>query len=294
MKKQKKAYVCALIAVLCWSTVASAFKLSLRYVDFLHLLLFASLVSALSLFIIVLIQGKLHMLKTYSPGDYAHSALMGFLNPYLYYLVLFKAYSLIPAQQAQPLNYTWPIMLVLLSIPLLKQKIGFRSICALFTSFAGVVIIATSGDVMSFRVATNPFGVFLALGSSVVWALFWIFNIRDSRDDVVKLFLSFSFGFLYTAVTVPLVSNMQIPGIKGILGAIYVAEFEMGITFVIWLKALKLSGTTTQVSNIIYAAPFLSLVVIHFVVGETILFSTFIGLVFIVTGILLQHYRGRG
>ena len=62
----------------------------------------------------------------------------------------------------------------------------------------------------------------------------------------------------------------------------------MGITFLLWLKALKLSKTTAHVASLVYLAPFFSLVVISFVVNEKILLSTIIGLIFIVGGIILQ------
>jgi drug/metabolite transporter (DMT)-like permease len=87
--------------------------------------------------------------------------------------------------------------------------------------------------------------------------------------------------------------RLHIPDYRGLLGSAYVGFFEMGITFALWLRALKLSRTTAQVSNLVYAAPFLSLGVISLVVGEKILASTLIGLVFIVTGILLQRYFSK-
>ena len=292
MKRQNQAYVYAITAVLFWSTVASAFKLSLRYLHFLHLVLYASFVSSLCLLIILKSQNKIHLLKTYSKKEFFHSALLGFLNPFLYYVVLFKAYSLLPAQIAQPLNWTWPIMLVLLSIPLLNQKITFNSILAIIISFIGVFIISTHGNIFSFHF-TNPAGVLLALGSSVIWALFWIYTIKDKRDETAKLFLNFTFGFIYILIIILIFSKIIIPEIAGFLGATYVGLFEMGITFVVWLKALKTSKTTAQVSNLIYLAPFLSLIVIYFVVGEKILFSTIIGLIFIITGIVLQQYNSR-
>ena len=292
MKRQNQSYAYAITAVLFWSTVASAFKLSLRYLHFLHLVLYASFVSSLCLLIILKSQNKLHLLKTYSKKEFFHSALLGFLNPFLYYVVLFKAYSLLPAQIAQPLNWTWPIMLVLLSIPLLNQKITFNSILAIIISFIGVFIISTHGNIFSFHF-TNPAGVLLALGSSVIWALFWIYTIKDKRDETAKLFLNFLFGFMYILITILIFSKIIIPEIAGFLGATYVGLFEMGITFVVWLKALKTSKTTAQVSNLIYLAPFLSLIVIYFVVGEKILFSTIIGLIFIITGIVLQQYNSR-
>lgn len=289
MERQKLAYFHALLAVVFWSTAASAFKLSLDHLDFLQLLLYSSLVSALVLFAILSSQNKLHLLKEYSKEDYLRSASLGFLNPFLYYLVLFKAYSLLPAQEAQPLNFTWPVVLALLSIPLLKQKVKATSIIALFISFSGVIVISTHGDVLGLHF-THRGGVLLATGSALIWALFWIYNMKDERDEVTKLFLNFSFGFLFTLPVAILFSDIVVSDIWGFLGASYIGVFEMGITFVIWLKALKLSKTTAQVSNFIYASPFLSLILIWLVVKEEILLSTIVGLVLIVTGIIVQRY----
>jgi drug/metabolite transporter (DMT)-like permease len=227
------------------------------------------------------------LLRTFSGGDYLRSALLGFLNPFLYYIVLFKAYSLLPAQQAQTINFIWPIMLVLFSIPLLKQKITFRSIVAVFVSFAGVFVISTRGEIFGFRFSSSA-GVWLALGSTVIWALFWIYNLRDKRDETAKLFLSFAFGTVFVFISLLIFGNLEVPNFRGVIGGVYVGLFEMGITFLVWLKALRLSKTTAHVASLIYLTPFVSLVVIYFAVGEEILASTVVGLVLIVVGIILQ------
>ena len=287
MKNQKIAYLYALGTVLLWSTVASAFKISLRYLDIIQLLFYASITSTVTFFIYLLFSKKLNLLKILSRKDYLRSALLGFLNPFLYYVILLKAYSLLPAQQAQPINFIWPITLVLLSIPLLNQKIRPRDILAVVTSFAGVFIISTRGDILGFKF-TSPVGVLLALGSTVIWALFWIYNVKDKRDEAVGLFLNFAFGSAFILLSMLLFTKVKIPPLKGALGAVYIGLFEMGVTFLLWLKALKLSKTTAHVANLIYLTPFLSLLVISIAVGEKILLSTVIGLVFIVGGIILQ------
>jgi len=287
MGNQKKAYLYATVTVLLWSTIASAFKISLRYVDVLPLLFLASISSTIILFLFLLFFKKLKLLKTLTKKNYLHSALLGFLNPFLYYLVLFKAYSILAAQEALVLNFVWPIMLVLLSIPLLRQKIKPKSIIAIIISFFGVFIIATRGNILGFRL-TNITGVSLAVGSSVIWALFWIYNVKDQTDEIVKLLLNFAFGSCFIFVAMLLFSKPQIPAFNGLLGGVYIGLFEMGITFLLWLKALKLSKTTAYVTSLIYLVPFLSIVVIHFAVGEEIFFSTITGLILIVTGIILQ------
>ncbi len=196
MKEQNKAYILTLITILIWSTVGSAFKLALRYINFIQLLFLSSFVSSISIFIILFFQRKIKIIFNCLRTDILHSAVLGFLNPFLYYLVLFKAYSILPAQEAITLNYTWPIMLVLLSIPILKQKIKLISIFAIIISFLGVILIATEGNIVGIKFS-NFAGDLLPLGSAVIWALFWIYNIKDSQDAVIKLFLIFLRLFLY-------------------------------------------------------------------------------------------------
>jgi len=296
MKPQRKAYTYALLAVLCWSTIGSVFKISLRYLDFMTLLLFASFVAVAVLFIVMLLQGKLKLLRKLKKEDLLSSAFLGLLNPFLYYVVLLKAYELLPAQEAGTLNYIWPLVLVLLSIPMLRQKITGWSIIAIVVSFSGIILISTHGQLLAMRFS-NPVGVLLALGSAIFWALYWIFNMKDRREEVSKLFLNFCFGFFYIFLTVAILrlavlnwNHYPLLPWQGIAGSVYLGIFEMGITFILWMMALKLSSTTAKVSNLIYLSPFVSLILIHFLVGEVILLSTVIGLVFIIGGILLQQY----
>jgi drug/metabolite transporter (DMT)-like permease len=290
-ERQKKAYLYALIAVFFWGTIASAFKISLGYLPILPLLLYASVTSAAVLFAYLLFAGKLTLLKTLSRQDYLRSALLGFLNPFLYYIILIKAYDILRAQEAMTINWSWPMTLVLLSIPLLHQRIKLRNILAIAVSFFGVYTIATGGDIFGFRF-TNSTGVILALISTLIWTTFWIYNVRDKRDEAVRLFLNFAFGSVYALLgfcSMLLSATVEVPNVKGILWAVYIGSFEMGITFLVWLKALKLAKTTAHVANLLYLAPFFSLVLIAVVVGERILPSTIIGLVLIVAGIILQR-----
>ena len=289
--QQGRAYIYALTAVLLWSTIASACKITLRHLDILTLLLYASITSTIAFFFYLLLTNRLPSLRTLTKQDYLRSAALGFLNPFAYYLVLFKAYDLLHAQEAMAINWIWPIMLVLLSIPLLRQDIKPVSVLAIIISLSGVFFIATGGNIRVFRLS-NRVGVLLALGSTLIWALFWIYNVRDKRDEAVRLFLNFMFGSTLIVLTAILCGKMRAPTEKYILGAIYIGLFEMGITFLVWLKALRAAKTTAHVANLVCLVPFLSLVVIHFVVGEEILASTTAGLALIVAGIVVQKIWG--
>lgn len=287
MDNQQKSYFFAGLTILCWVTVPTAFKIALRYQDNFQLLLTASFVSTLIFAIILTVSGKWRIILTLEPKEYLYSALLGMLNPFAYYLILFKAYSILPGQVAQPLNMIWPIVLVIISIPLLRQKIQFRSFIALFISFSGVFFISSQGGRGNFRPEQVP-GVFLALGSSVIWAFFWILNVKDKKDEVIKLFLNFFSGFLML-LAATIIMKVPLPkSPEALLSGVYVGIFEMGIAFVFWMKALQLTGSTDKISNLIYISPFLSLFFIHYIAGEKIYLTTPIGLALVVAGILFQ------
>lgn len=208
-------------------------------------------------------------------------------------MILLKAYSLLPGQVAQPLNMIWPIILVFLSVPILGQKIEKKSFLALFISFIGVYVISSQGKLFQ-QDHANLTGVLLASGSSVFWAVYFIFNVRDKRDEAVKLFLNFLFGSLYLIVLMSVTGQWDIkPGTLGLAGSVYIGLFEMGITFFFWLKALQLASTTDKVSNLVYLAPFMSLIFLHFIIHEPVYFTTPVGLLFIIAGIFVQTYKTK-
>ena len=287
MKNQTKAFLFALITVGLWSTIATASKLTLRHLFPAEVLMYAAGVSTVVLFLIVIAQRKFNKLASLSKQEWGTSIGFGLINPFAYYLVLFKAYDLLPAQQAQIINYTWAITLSLLSIPLLGQKVLGKQWLAILVSYIGVLVIATKGNILALHFE-NPSGVGLALFSTVLWALYWILNTRDKRDPVIGLFLNFLCALPCIVIYVFFTIGFRTLTPDGLFGAIYIGIFEMGVAFVLWLKAMKYTDNTARIANLIFISPFASLVFIHFFVGEEIYLSTLIGLVLVMGGLIIQ------
>ena len=288
MNRDTKSLIYALSAVFLWSTVATAFKLTLEGLSFMQLLFWAALTSTIVLYLIAV--KEKHNLKdlVFSKRYLPKNILMGFINPFLYYMVLFKAYSLLPAQEAQPLNYTWPIVISIFGVLFLGQKLSVKILTGLLISFLGVVVLATHGEIFGFKFH-SLYGTTLAVGSSVIWATFWTLKMKDKRPVSAKLFSSFFFGTIFSFIYILSVEHFYIPETKYLLGAIYIGLFEMGITFFLWLKGIGLSRDKSKTSTLAYLSPFISLIFIAFILGEKILPSSIAGLVFIVGGILIQH-----
>ena len=282
------ALIYATLTIVFWSTVATAFKLSLEHVGFLPLVFYSSLVSMLALGGLCHLNGKFAELARWHPADYLRSLGLGLLNPALYYLVLFRAYELLPAQEAQVLNFTWPIVLTVLGALFLGQRLSWISMLAIFVSFMGVVVIATRGAPLSMQFS-NITGVSLALASTLVWATYWVINQTEKRDALLRLFVNFVAGTAWMALLMTVGDHWQLPGIKGGLGAVYIGLFEMSLAFFCWFQALKLSRNISMLNNMIFLTPFGSLMVIYWVLEEPVYPSTLVGLTLIIGSILMQN-----
>lgn len=289
---QRRATWCALGAVAVWSTVATAFKLALRVLDTLQLLFVSVVVSLACLTLALAVQRRLGALARTSPRDRLRALALGALNPFAYYLVLFAAYDRLPAQVAQPLNYTWALTLSWLAIPLLGQRPGRRVLLAGLVSYLGVFLIATGGSVAGFGGA-DPAGVALALGSTVLWALYWLANARSPLDPVTGLWWNFAGAAPLCAAAVLLRSDLALAP-AGLLAGAYVGAFEMGFTFILWLSALRLAPSAARVANLIFLSPLVSLVLINFVLREPVRASTVAGLLLIIAGLWWQQAGGAG
>lgn len=296
MKKHlDSAYLYAILAILFWSTVATAFKLTLQYLSVLGLLFFSSCFAFLFLAIY----------RCFSKGKQAFADVLpnlkgsfgaGLLNPFIYYLMLFYAYKRLPAQQAQVLNYTWAIILPLFSMVIFKERFKRLDFVALFLSFFGVMVFASKGRLRDMKI-DDPWGFTIALSSSIIWALYWILNLKDKRETSQKLMYNFLIGsvfiFIYSIFAISFgQQSWFLPQRKasfGIIGALYVGLFEMGLTFMIWNNALKKAKNKATISNMIFITPFVSLLFIALILGEEIHLATVAGLLIIIFSNWLLH-----
>ena len=191
MTKETKAVVYAAIAVLSWSTVATAFKMALKYLSHDEMLTVACVASLLVFTVLLTVQRKWGDLARLSAKEWGRMALLGLLNPVAYYLVLFKAYDLLPAQVAQPINYAWPIVLLVLLALFGGQPIPRKKYIGMFLSLGGVALISLGGGGLTGS-SLSVAGLLLAALSALLWALYWMVNKRvvAKMDSSLVLWVS--------------------------------------------------------------------------------------------------------
>lgn len=277
-------------AVLSWSTVATAFKIALTHLTYFEMLLVASCTSLVIFALVMTIQRKWGLVGKLTSRQWGLFAGLGLLNPVAYYLVLFRAYDLLPAQVAQPINYAWPIVLLILLALFAHQPIPSRKYIGMFVSLGGVTLISMgSGQMGDGGIPVG--GLLLAALSALLWASYWMLNnkYKDSFDSILACFMSFLFGTLYL-VAGACVTGVNISTLPGILSGMYVGGFEMGIPFICFGLAMRKTSNPALINQLCYLSPFLSLFLIAVVLGEQIAATTYIGLILIVLGIVFNQY----
>lgn len=293
MKDNTSSVFYACIAVLSWSTVATAFKIALMHLTHFEMLLVASCTSLVIFTLLLTVRKKWKEVAELSGKQWGYFAMLGLLNPVAYYLVLFKAYDLLPAQVAQPVNYIWPIMLLVLLALFAHQPIPAKKYIGMFISLSGVALISI-GTGQSEGMNLSVFGLLLAFLSSLLWAMYWMINnkFKDKTDGSVALFMSFLFGTGYLLIGAAVV-GVNLHTLPGILSGMYVGGFEMGIPFICFSLAMRKTTNPALINQLCYLSPFLSLFFIALILGEQIVLATYIGLALIVTGIMFNEYLVR-
>ena len=288
MSNEHRAFKLGLSAVMLWSTVATAFSISLRYLTPLQLVALASAVSWCFLSLRLLQPARWQALRATAMRDRLFGLAMGWLNPALYYLVLFAAYDRLPAQEAMAINYSWGITLALIAAPLLGQKLSLYSLLTSGISYFGIVVIATRGEPEALNFA-QPEGVALALLSTLIWSLYWVINARKEIDPEVQLFLNFTGALPLLSALVWYQGAAVALSWQGWAGGLYVGLFEMGLAFVLWMGAMQATRSTIRISSLIFLSPPLSLLFIWLIAGEALRPYTFVGLLLILLGLWLQR-----
>lgn len=283
-KETRQAVILAGLALLMWSTVATAFKLTLRYCT-PYELLFVSVVTA------SLVLTPVGFLTTsrekITCKSVIQAVITGLFMPLIYYTVLFIAYNRLPAQSAQIINFTWPVFLAGAAMLLKREPANFKRILFLLISLTGAVVVLTRGT-FTLRGAEDLTGSFLALGSALLWSAFWMLQSAIKLPGILRMGLYFT-GAMSVMILLALGGFPLIPSHPNAwLGGVYTGLFEMSLPFLIWQKALEKTHSVAVISNVIYLSPFLSLIYIRTILHEPIHLSSLAGLLLITAGLFLQ------
>ncbi len=94
-----------------------------------------------------------------------------------YHALYFAALGLAPAAEANLINYSWPLLIVLFAAPLLGLRLTFRRAMGAALGAAGTILLLSQGG-SGARDGLAWLGDLLALCAAVIWALYSVLSRR--------------------------------------------------------------------------------------------------------------------
>lgn len=287
----KKNYIYAFLTVSIWGTLAAVAKLLLSDIPNLQTLSVSSIFAFIFLLIINIKNGTIKQMKMYSVKDYVIMAALGFLGLFMYSALYYYGITQLSSQEACILNYLWPLMLVICSCIILKEKFTLTKAIAMICSFVGIIILSTGNGLTADKNAV--WGILSCILAAVCYGLFSVLNKKADYNQNISMMVIWLAVVMYSTPLGLITEEWKpIAGVQW-LGMIWLGVVINAVAYLLWALALKDVENTAKIANLAYLTPFLSLIISAVVLKEQITLRAVVALLFIIGGILLQSFCDR-
>ncbi len=216
---------------------------------------------------------------------------MVFLGLFLYNALYYYGLTQLSSQEACILNYLWPMMLVVFSCLILREKLTVMKAAAMVCSFIGIVILTAGNG--GIRTGGTLAGMFACIAAAAFYGLFSVLNKKADLDQNISMTVMWLTTAICSTVLGLATETWVVLSAGQWLGMLWMGFAVSAAAYLLWALALKGAENTAGVANLAYLTPFLSLLISAVFLREPIRLPALIALVFIVGGILLQGIYER-
>ena len=222
---------------------------------------------------------------------------MGFLGIAAFTVTVYESILHTSAINAAILSSWAPLMIVIVSFFVLKEKINSSQVVGLVMSFVGVMWIVSKGSLTQFSQMELNMGDLLMLMGNLIWAFYSIL-LRKTSGHVPGLSgftLSIASGILFLLPGSLWEMQTQVVriGTGEIIGALlYLGIFASVISFFCWTLAVQRMGPT-KASPFLNLVPFFATIFAMIILNEKLLMAQAIGGMFILVGVYVSFQQRK-
>lgn len=286
MNGRAKGTVYVLICVALWALIPVVAKMGQTTLDNHQFLFWSSLVSFIVLSVAVTFSGNIGEIKKYRLKDWGYLVFLGLLGTYIYYLFLYLGYSQAIGMEVLVVQYTWPILIVVLSIFILKERLSYRKATAIILGFIGVIMVLTKGEFQNINVSNAPVIVLVGAGASC-FALFSVLSKNINKEPLGVTSVYFLSACIASFLSMLYFSEFAIPSTAEIAPVLLNGILVNGFSYVFWLVALR-STEASYLAPFTFITPVLSAIYLIVFFDEPIVLSYGVGLICVVAGGLVN------
>lgn len=284
-----KNYLKMFLAMIFWGASFVFIKIVFEYVGPVTMILFRLIIASSILFII----DKFWFKSRIEKSDYSTFFLLGFTEPFLYFIGEGYGLQYVTSTQASVIIATIPVFAMLFSIVLYKERVGKVNVTGVLISFAGVLTMIGIRGLLDKGQLIGILLMFLAVFAAVFNSLVLVklgkkyssFTIITYQNIVgcilfLPLFFILEVGDL----------SIEIVTMRLILSLMFLAIFPSVISFLLYISTLKRIGVTkTSVfSNMI---PIITGILSFLLLGDNLTLREIVGIGIVILGLFLSQKK---
>ena len=272
-----------------WATMAAVVKVVLFDIPNLEALSVSSLFAFFFLLIMNIGSGQIKECKSYSVKEYGVMSGLGFIGMFVYSALYYYGLSQLTSQVACIVNYLWPMMLVVFSCIILKERMTAMKCVAMVCSFVGIIILSLGNGAAP--TGNAALGIVSCMVAAACYGLFSVLNKKaDFNQNISMMVIWLTVANCAALLGIVTENWVPITGVQWI-GILWLGIMTDAVAYLLWALALKGTANTAKVANLAYLTPFLSLIVSAVFLKEQLELQALAALVFIVGGIMLGEVK---
>ena len=266
----------AITCILLWSFIPVVSRFGQANLDNFQFLFWSNSLSLLVVGLFWFIQKGSIPSQSLPPKQFLYILFLGFLGCTFYYLCLYFGYANGNGLEVLVIQYCWPLIMIVLSAMLLKERLTLLSCGAVMAGFFGILLVLTKGNISELKFSNLSVALIVLLGA-VSFALFSVLSKKFKGEPYTTTTLLFVGGLITSTIALFIFSKFIWPNQDELIPVIINGAFINGISYIFWLKALEKIKASIA-ATLVFLAPVLSSIWIVLFFKEPFYISYAIGL----------------
>ena len=294
--KNKLIYFLLILCVLFWSGNFVVGRYVKDEIEAIEMVFFRWLFTLIIISPVLILKHK-NIINSFKKNYYILFPL-ALLGITLFNTILYIGLHTTTATNALIINSSIPILILILSFILFKQKANLRQIIAILLSTFGVLFIVLKGEIFNIINIEFTKGDLYIILAAIIWALYSIF-VKFKPKDLSDFEFFSSIVFLGFMLLLPVYFyqgyslNKEIELLKNnYLVFLYISIFTSVLSYYFWHKGIKAIGASVT-SQFTHLMPFFGAILAYIFLDEVMQFYHIIGALLIALGIYLSLLKTK-
>jgi drug/metabolite transporter (DMT)-like permease len=287
MTQKKQATLLILICVALWGLLPITAKLGQASLNNHQYLFYSSLLSFISVGTVTILTKHSHHFFEYTLVKVLKIMGLGFLGTYLVYILLYFGYANAIGLEVLILHNSWPILISILSVFILKENLTPHRTLAMILGFIGIFLILTKGDISMIHMENIHINLIVLCGALSL-ALFSVLSKKVKLEGYTATTIFFFTATIASFFSMLFFSEFTPPTKSSIIPILLNGIFINGVSYIFFVMAFQ-KAKASYLAPFLFISPALSALYLVIFFNEPLVPIYAIGLITVISAGLLNR-----